>query len=116
MTIASFTSSLTGKVTPGWLRSERMLETFGVTEQNWPDALQTVPHFRISASPLYVGRGITARAADRDFSRHAGTVLSSAELARTHGVTDADGTRPDCWRYLVEIHYTGMPATKVGYR
>ena len=103
-------------VTPGWLRSERMLENFGVTEENWRDAVAKRPHFCISESPTYVARGIAALAADPGLSRHAGRVLSSAELARIYGVTDVDGSRPDCWRYLVEIEEPGLPATEAGYR
>ena len=103
-------------VTPGWLRSERMLEHFGVTEQNWRDALQDEPHFCISESPAYVGRAIAALAADPRAARYAGTIVSSAQLARTYGVTEADGTQPDCWRYLVEIQDPGRPATELGYR
>jgi NAD(P)-dependent dehydrogenase (short-subunit alcohol dehydrogenase family) len=103
-------------VTPGWLRSEQMLDNFGVTEQNWRDALERVPHFCSSESPTYVARGIVAMAADPDVRRYAGRVVSSAELARTYGVTDVDGSRPDGWRYLVEIHEPGRPATETGYR
>ena len=103
-------------VTPGWLRSERMLENFEVTEETWRDALAKVPHFCISESPTYVARGIVALASDPDVSRYAGRVLSSAELARTYGVTDTDGTQPDCWRYLVEIQLQDRPATELGYR
>ncbi len=103
-------------VTPGWLRSERMLEKFGVTEESWRDALEQAPHFCISESPFYIGRGIAALAADPDVGRFAGTVVSSAQLARTYGVTDVDGTQPDCWRYLDEIQLPGRPATELGYR
>ena len=103
-------------VTPGWLRSERMLEKFGVSEENWRDALERAPHFCISESPAYVGRGIAALAADPDVARYAGKVLSSAQLARTYSVTDVDGTQPDCWRYLDEIQLPGRPATELGYR
>src|SRR6266508_1213954 len=103
-------------VTPGWLRSERMLENFGVTEATWRDALEQRPHFCISESPTYVARGIVALASDADVARYAGRVLSSAELARTYGVTDTDGTQPDCWRYLVEIQTQDRPATELGYR
>ncbi len=103
-------------VTPGWLRSERMLEKFGVTEESWRDALEQAPHFCISESPFYIGRGIAALAADPDVGRFAGKVVSSAQLARTYGVTDVDGTQPDCWRYLDEIQLPGRPATELGYR
>jgi NAD(P)-dependent dehydrogenase (short-subunit alcohol dehydrogenase family) len=103
-------------VTPGWLRSERMLENFGVSEENWRDALERAPHFCISEPPSYVGRGIAALAADPDVARYAGKVVSSAELARTYGVTDIDGSQPVCWRYLDEIQQPGRPATELGYR
>jgi NAD(P)-dependent dehydrogenase (short-subunit alcohol dehydrogenase family) len=110
------TSCTAVAVTPGWLRSERMLENFGVTEDTWRDALEKTPHFCISETPAYVARGIVALASDPDLGRHAGRVLSSAELARTYGVTDTDGTQPDCWRYLAEIQLPGRPATEQGYR
>lgn len=103
-------------VTPGWLRSEAMLDEFGVTEQTWRDALPKVPHFCISESPYFVARGIAALAADQDVGRYAGRVLSSIELAREYGVTDTDGSQPDCWRYVVEIQDAGLPATESGYR
>lgn len=103
-------------VTPGWLRSESMLEGFGVTEGTWRDAIEGQPHFGISESPTYVGRGIAALAADPRLDRFAGQVLTSAQLARTYGVTDTDGSRPDCWTYLEEVQDPGLPATEAGYR
>jgi NAD(P)-dependent dehydrogenase (short-subunit alcohol dehydrogenase family) len=103
-------------VTPGWLRSENMLEMFGVTEENWRDATRTVPHFCSSESPTYVARGVASLAADPDPSRYAGRVITSVELARTYGFTDVDGTRPDGWRYLVEVNDAGRPADDAGYR
>lgn len=87
-------------VTPGWLRSERMLENFGVTENNWRDACAKRPGFAISESPTYVARGVAALAQDRDPSRWAGTIISARQLADEYGVTDVDGSRPDCWGYL----------------
>jgi NAD(P)-dependent dehydrogenase (short-subunit alcohol dehydrogenase family) len=104
-------------ITPGWLRSEKMLSNRGVTEQNWRDALEGEPHFCISESPTYVARGIVALAADPlGRAQYAGQVLSSAQLARMYGLTDTDGTQPDCWRYVVEVQDPGLPATEVGYR
>jgi NAD(P)-dependent dehydrogenase (short-subunit alcohol dehydrogenase family) len=103
-------------VTPGWLRSEQMLENFKVTEDTWRDALTEVPHFCISESPTYVARGIAALAADPARARYAGRVVASAELARTYGLTDTDGSQPDCWRYLAEIQGPQRPATELGYR
>ena len=87
-------------VTPGWLRSERMLENFGVTESNWRDAVATRPGFAISESPTYVARGIAALARDLDADRWSGTILSARQLADTYGVTDVDGSKPDCWGHL----------------
>jgi NAD(P)-dependent dehydrogenase (short-subunit alcohol dehydrogenase family) len=103
-------------VTPGWLRSEGMLAEFGVTEQNWRDALPRVPHFCISESPSFVGRGIAALAADGDLARHAGQGLTSYDLAVSYGVTDTDGSRPNCWAYVVEVEDRGRPADATGYR
>lgn len=103
-------------VTPGWLRSEQMLENFGVSEANWRDALTTVPHFCISETPTFVARGIVALASDPANKNWSGKVLSSADLARQYGVTDVDGSQPDCWRYTVEIQDRGLPANPEGYR
>jgi NAD(P)-dependent dehydrogenase (short-subunit alcohol dehydrogenase family) len=87
-------------VTPGWLRSEGMLDNFGVTEETWRDALEKVPGFAISESPTYVARGLAALAADPDPSRFAGRILTSRNLADEYGTADVDGSRPDCWGYI----------------
>ena len=87
-------------VTPGWLRSEAMLEGFGVTEETWRDALARVPGFAISESPAYVARGVAALAQDPEVNRFAGQVLTARQLADRYGVTDADGSRPDAWGYI----------------
>jgi NAD(P)-dependent dehydrogenase (short-subunit alcohol dehydrogenase family) len=87
-------------VTPGWLRSEQMLENFGVTEENWRDALAKVPGFAISEAPTYLARGLAALSADPGVSRFAGQVLTSRQLADEYDVTDVDGSRPDCWGYI----------------
>jgi NAD(P)-dependent dehydrogenase (short-subunit alcohol dehydrogenase family) len=87
-------------VTPGWLRSESMLENFGVSERNWRDALAKVPAFGVSESPAYVGRGIAALARAGDADRWAGTIISARQLADAYQVTDIDGSKPDCWGYL----------------
>src|SRR4051794_30306862 len=97
-------------LTPGWLRSEHMLAVFGVTEATWRDALERVPHFAISESPRFVGRAVAALAADPDRHRYDGRSLSSGELARVYGFTDLDGSRPDAWRYVVEVQDAGRPA------
>ncbi|MCP3753725.1 SDR family oxidoreductase [Streptomyces sp. TBY4] len=103
-------------LTPGWLRSEMMLDAFGVTEANWRDALAKVPHFGISETPLYVGRAVAALAADPELSRWNGQSLSSGQLAQVYGFTDVDGSRPDAWRYMVEVQDPDLPANPTGYR
>ncbi|MFD7788848.1 SDR family oxidoreductase [Streptomyces nojiriensis] len=103
-------------LTPGWLRSEMMLDTFGVTEANWRDALAEVPHFGISETPSYVGRAVAALAADPEVARWNGRSLSSGQLALEYGFTDLDGSRPDAWRYMVEVQDPDRPADTTGYR
>jgi NAD(P)-dependent dehydrogenase (short-subunit alcohol dehydrogenase family) len=103
-------------ITPGWLRSEMMLEAFGVTEGNWRDATTRVPHFVISETPRFVGRAVAALAADPDRSRWNGQSLSSGELAKVYGFTDLDGSRPDAWGYVREVQDAGKPADATGYR
>jgi len=102
-------------LTPGWLRSEMMLEAMGVTEENWREGAN--PHFgAISESPRFVGRAVAALAADPGVQRRNGGSFSSGELARDYGFTDVDGSRPDCWRYMVEVQDAGLPPDAAGYR
>jgi NAD(P)-dependent dehydrogenase (short-subunit alcohol dehydrogenase family) len=103
-------------LTPGWLRSEAMLDAYEVTESNWLDATKISPHFAISESPAFVGRAVAAIAQDPDVSRWNGQSLSSGQLAKVYGFTDLDGSRPDAWRYLVEVQDAGKPADVTGYR
>jgi len=104
-------------LTPGWMRSEMMLDNYGVTEANWRDGAAINPHFAaISESPRFVGRAVAALAADPDLGRRSRGSFSSGELAREYGFTDLDGSQPDCWRYLVEIQDAGKPADPTGYR
>jgi len=104
-------------LTPGWLRSEMMLENFRVTEENWRDAGSFQPHFAaISESPRFVGRAVAALAADPDVTRHNQGSFSSGGLAKEYGFTDLDGSQPDCWRYMVEVQDPGKPADATGYR
>ena len=84
-------------LTPGWLRSEMMLDNFGVREDNWRDATERIPHFCISESPRYVGRAVAALAADPDRARWNQHSVTSADLAREYGFTDIDGRQPDSW-------------------
>ena len=103
-------------LTPGWLRSEAMLDAYKVTEASWRDATKVQPHFAISETPVFVGRAVAALAADPDVKRWNGKSLSSGELAKVYGFTDADGSRPDAWRYIVEVQDPGQPADVTGYR
>ena len=104
-------------LTPGWMRSEAMLEHFGVSESNWRDATARTPHFCISETPRYLGRAVAALAADPEVARLNGESLSSGQLAQVYGFTDVDGTRPDCWRYMVEVvEQPGAPADDTDYR
>jgi NAD(P)-dependent dehydrogenase (short-subunit alcohol dehydrogenase family) len=103
-------------LTPGWLRSEAMLDAYGVRESNWRDATKVQPHFAISESPAYVGRAVAALAGDPERARWNGWSLSSGELAKIYGFTDLDGSRPDAWRYLVEVQDAGKDADVRGYR
>jgi NAD(P)-dependent dehydrogenase (short-subunit alcohol dehydrogenase family) len=111
-------------LTPGWMRSEIMLDTFGVKEENWRDALDLptgdssigMGHFAISETPTYTGRAVAALAGDPEHARWNGQSLSSGQLAREYGFTDVDGSRPDAWRYLVEVQDAGKPPDTTGYR
>ena len=83
---------------------------------HWRDATQKQPHFAITESPHFIGRAVAALAADPDKARWNGRSLSSRQLARVYGFTDLDGSRPDAWRYLVEVQDAGRPADVTGYR
>jgi NAD(P)-dependent dehydrogenase (short-subunit alcohol dehydrogenase family) len=102
--------------TPGYLRSETMLDIYGVTEDNWRDACARVPHFAISETPTFCGRTVVALTADPARNRWSGQTLSSGQLAKEYGVNDVDGSRPDAWRYMVEVADTGKAADTTGYR
>jgi NAD(P)-dependent dehydrogenase (short-subunit alcohol dehydrogenase family) len=100
-------------ITPGWLRSELMLEHYEVTEETW----QQVPgHFGISETPRFVGRAVAALAADPDVARWNQASVSSGQLAREYGFTDLDGSAPDAWRYLVEVQDPGKDPEPENYR
>ena len=103
-------------MTPGWMRSEMMLDNYSVTEANWRDATAISPHFVISESPRFTGRAVAALAADPDRARWTGQSLSSGGLAKVYGFTDLDGSQPDCWRYITEVQDAGRPADATGYR
>jgi NAD(P)-dependent dehydrogenase (short-subunit alcohol dehydrogenase family) len=108
-------------VTPGWLRSEMMLENYGVSESRWRDALsagatpQAPPSFALSESPRYVGRGIAAVAADPERHRWHQQSVTSGQLAAAYGFTDVDGSRPDVWKYNEDVE-RGVSADLDSYR
>ena len=90
-------------LTPGWLRSEMMLEHYRTTEDRWRDAVRegkAPPGFAVSESARYVGRAVAALAADPDRQRWNQQSLTSGQLAQVYGFTDIDGSRPDVWRYM----------------
>jgi NAD(P)-dependent dehydrogenase (short-subunit alcohol dehydrogenase family) len=106
-------------LTPGFLRSEAMLDHFGVTEATWRDGVAADPHFALSETPRYVGRAVAALAADPEAARFAGRVLSSWGLAREYGFTDADGSRPDWGRWFADVVAPGrdpLAADPAAYR
>jgi NAD(P)-dependent dehydrogenase (short-subunit alcohol dehydrogenase family) len=113
-------------VTPGWLRSEMMLDNYGVAEENWRDALDPAraqgglpvapADFGLSESPRYVGRAVAALAADPSRARWSQQSVSSGQLAREYGFTDLDGSRPDLWRYVEEVREPGLEADLRRYR
>ena len=96
-------------MTPGFLRSESMLQNLGVTEDNWRDAGKSDPNFLQSESPLFVGRAVAALAADPNAKDRTGMLLSSWEIARDYGFTDYDGRRPDWGRH--KIDFSVLPPT-----
>jgi NAD(P)-dependent dehydrogenase (short-subunit alcohol dehydrogenase family) len=103
-------------LTPGWMRSEIMLETFGVTEENWRDAINKDAHFAISETPRFIGRAVAALAGGENHHELNGRSYSSGELAKKYNFYDLDGTQPDCFRYLVEVVEAGKPANTEGYK
>jgi NAD(P)-dependent dehydrogenase (short-subunit alcohol dehydrogenase family) len=105
-------------ITPGWLRSEMMLDNFGVSEENWRDGIdRTAPaDFALSESPRYVGRAVVALASDPDRARWNQRSVSSGQLAHDYGFTDLDGSQPDVWRYIEEVREHGLPANPDDYR
>jgi NAD(P)-dependent dehydrogenase (short-subunit alcohol dehydrogenase family) len=103
-------------ITPGWLRSEMMLEAFGVSEQNWRAPEIAPPDFALSESPRYVGRAVAALASDPDRARWNQQSVSSEQLAREYGFTDVDGSRPELWRFIEEVRDPGLEADFDDYR
>src|SRR5688572_19479151 len=108
-------------ITPGWLRSEMMLENFAVSEERWRDALAPTASprapdgFAVSESPRYVGRGVAALAADPDRHRWNQRSVTSGQLAATYGFTDVDGSRPNVWQYNDDVE-AGLSPDPENYR
>ena len=111
-------------ITPGWLRSEMMLENFGVGEDNWREALHqrsgdrppAPPDFALSESPRYIGRAIVALAVDRNRARWNQASVTSGQLGREYGFTDMDGSQPDIWRWMEEVREAGREGDIGAYR
>ncbi|SDI37835.1 SDR family oxidoreductase [Nonomuraea jiangxiensis] len=106
-------------ITPGFLRSEAMLENFGVTEDNWKEAKMSPEHGRawmVSETPAYIGRGVAAIAADPDRQRWSGRSVESGDVAEAYGLTDVDGSRPQVWRFIREVLEAGGDAGPEAYR
>jgi len=111
-------------ITPGWLRSELMLDNFGVSEENWRDAVDppagrqptAPPDFALSESPRYVGRAVAALASDPGRARWNQQSVDSGRLAREYGFTDVDGSQPDSWRFIEEVRESGLDADFADYR
>lgn len=96
-------------VTPGFLRSEAMLDHFGVTEETWRDAVGTSApvDFAISETPALLGRGVAKLATDPEVARFAGKTLASWTLMNEYGLTDVDGSRPDFGKWMAEVRDAG---------
>jgi NAD(P)-dependent dehydrogenase (short-subunit alcohol dehydrogenase family) len=103
-------------MTPGFLRSEMMLDAFGVSEENWRDSRDRAPpDFAVSESPRYVGRAVAALAADPGRARWNQRSVNSGELAQEYGFTDVDGSQPDVWRSIADREQ-GLEADPSDYR
>ena len=100
-------------ITPGFLRSEKMLEAFDVTEANWRDGGRKDKNFLESESPLFVGRAVAALAQDPAVLERTGQLYGSWQLAREYGFTDADGRRPDWGAH--DIDFSRLPPSLVAY-
>ena len=102
-------------ITPGWLRSEMMLEAYNITEDNWRTAAAP-PGFAVSESARYVGRAVVALASDPKRQRWNQRSVTSAQLAAEYGFTDIDGSRPDVWRYNEAVEHGNNDALPSHYR
>ncbi|MCC5952951.1 MAG: SDR family NAD(P)-dependent oxidoreductase [Acidimicrobiia bacterium] len=111
-------------VSPGWLRSEMMLDHFGVTEATWLDATRRPKvegepdpaHFAIAESPAFIGRAVAALAADPERQRWTKGSVTAFDLASHYGTTDVDGSRPDAWRFIADANERGLDVDAADYR
>jgi len=112
-------------VSPGWLRSELMLQNYAVAEDNWREALTrspdtglpvAPPSFALSETPRFVGRAVAAMASDPDRARWNQSSVDAGALSRVYGFTDVDGSRPDVWRYMTEVMEGGLEGDLDDYR
>jgi NAD(P)-dependent dehydrogenase (short-subunit alcohol dehydrogenase family) len=111
-------------LTPGWMRSEIMLDTFSVTEANWRDAIEpppggeptAPPDFALSETPRYVGRAVAAITADPERARWNQQSVDAGSLAKVYGFTDLDGSQPDVWRYIEGVREAGEQVDFADYR
>ena len=111
-------------ITPGWMRSELMLDHFGVTEESWREAFDpppgkpatAPPDFALSETTRYVGRAVVAMASDPERARWNQQSVTTGALAKVYGFTDVDGSQPDVWRYIEEVQETGRDADMSQYR
>ena len=121
--LASFGASAVA-ITPGWMRSELMLDHFGVTEETWREAFDpppgkpatAPPDFALSETTRYVGRAVVAMASDPERARWNQQSVTTGALAKVYGFTDVDGSQPDVWRYIEEVQETGRDADMSEYR
>ncbi|WP_189308236.1 SDR family oxidoreductase [Streptomyces albospinus] len=103
-------------LTPGFMRTEAVLEMFGVREENWREGCKVDPTFAVSETPAYVARAVTALASDPDVARLNGRSVSAGALAKEYGFTDVDGSSPDPARYFEELMTTGKAPDPAAYR
>ena len=99
-------------LSPGFLRSEEMLDHFGVSEETWRDAIQKDPHFAASETPSFIGRAAAALAADQHVLDRTGGAVSTWQLAKEYGFTDRDGSRPD-WGSHMREHFQNVPGSQI---
>jgi NAD(P)-dependent dehydrogenase (short-subunit alcohol dehydrogenase family) len=99
-------------LTPGYLRSEAILDHWGVTEENWRDGAKKDPHFINSETPFFVGRAVVALAADQHVAKKSGRVFTSWNLAKEYGFTDVDGRQPDWDEYMRSIQFPNYDRLK----